>query len=153
MLLIGEMLFLILTHEYKRRHSLLSIDFATMLQGLARPEGFQDVTSGDDFEHEPSNHEKLIGIIQTHASAVVLAGGRAYKLKKPRFLASWTTRRLSCAVISAGRRSASIGASLHTCTWESLLFCCSLKAAFVSVRCFRQKMCPCLPTNARCTTG
>lgn len=52
--------------------------FARMLQALARPEAFAgldhvaDVGSGEPIE-----------IRQTHASAVLLSGERAYKLKKP----------------------------------------------------------------------
>jgi len=65
---------------------LLSIDFATMLQGLARPEAFKDVSLGDELEHTPTSLEGLITVIQTHASAVVLAGERAFKLKKPKNL-------------------------------------------------------------------
>ncbi len=65
---------------------MLSIDFATMLQGLTRPDAFQDVTLGDEPQHELSGHEGPITVIQTHASAVILAGERAYKLKKPKNL-------------------------------------------------------------------
>jgi aminoglycoside phosphotransferase family enzyme/predicted kinase len=56
-----------------------------MLQELARPEAFQDVTSGDELQYDPTGH-KEITVIQTHASAVLLAGERAYKLKKPKNL-------------------------------------------------------------------
>jgi len=86
MLFTGEMLYLNQTRKYKRRHSLLSIDFATMLQGLTRPDAFQDVTLGDKPQHELSGLKALITVIQTHASAVILAGERAYKLKKPKNL-------------------------------------------------------------------
>ena len=65
---------------------MLSINFATMLQGLTRPDAFQDVTLGYEPQHELSSHEGPITVIQTHASAVILAGERAYKLKKPKNL-------------------------------------------------------------------
>ena len=81
---IGEVLYLIQKQQYERGHSLQSIDFATMLQELAKPEAFLDVTLGDELEHESGDNDRLIRVIQTHASAVVLAGERAYKLKKPR---------------------------------------------------------------------
>ncbi len=86
MLNIGEMLFLIQTHQYKRRRSLLSIDFTAMLQELTKPEAFQNTISGDDLQLHPSKLDEQITVIQTHASAVVLAGERVYKLKKPKNL-------------------------------------------------------------------
>jgi len=68
--------------------------FAEMLQALARPEAFprgqpNDTTrvsasEGDSSGHGGSvNGQEQIEIVQTHASAVLLAGDRAYKLKKP----------------------------------------------------------------------
>jgi uncharacterized protein len=51
-----------------------SMDFSTMLHTLAQPGAFPFALSGD----EP------IEVIQTHASAVLLTAGRAYKLKKPK---------------------------------------------------------------------
>ncbi|MGZ3630652.1 MAG: bifunctional aminoglycoside phosphotransferase/ATP-binding protein, partial [Ktedonobacteraceae bacterium] len=63
-----------------------SIDFATMLQELTKPEAFLDVTLGDGLGYEWGGNDRLIRVIQTHASAVVLAGERAYKLKKPKNL-------------------------------------------------------------------
>ncbi len=63
-----------------------AIDFATMLQELTKPGAFLDTTLKDGFEHEPRGNEWLIRVIQTHASAVVLAGKQAYKLKKPKNL-------------------------------------------------------------------
>jgi uncharacterized protein len=57
-----------------------------MLQELARPEAFQDIALGDGFQYKPLDSKELITVIQTHASAVVLAGERAYKLKKPKNL-------------------------------------------------------------------
>jgi uncharacterized protein len=57
-----------------------------MLHELARPVAFQDTTTGDSLQHDSTGHEGLITIIQTHASAVVLADERAYKLKKPKNL-------------------------------------------------------------------
>ena len=83
---IGEVLYLIQKQQYERGHSLQSIDFATMLQELAKPEAFLDVTLGDELEHESGGNDRPIRVIQTHASAVVLAGERAYKLKKPKNL-------------------------------------------------------------------
>ena len=50
------------------------IDFATMLNMLIRPEAFS-VTPPDD---------KPVTVIQTHASAVLLAPDWVYKLKKPK---------------------------------------------------------------------
>src|SRR5690349_18192840 len=47
-------------------------DFATLLAALTRPEAFPCARSCDD-----------ISLRQTHASAVVLAKERVYKLKKP----------------------------------------------------------------------
>ena len=82
----GEVLCLIQMWQYERRHSLQSIDFATMLQELTKPVAFLDVTLGDELEHETGGNERLIRAIQTHASAVVLAGERAYQLKKPKNL-------------------------------------------------------------------
>ena len=63
-----------------------SIDFVTMLNALARPEAFQDAASGDQLQQASPGHDELITVIQTHASAVLLAGERAYKLKKPKNL-------------------------------------------------------------------
>src|SRR5574340_203450 len=83
MLCIGEMLFPIQTHQYKRRPSLFSIDFATMLHELAKPEAFQNTVLGDNYQLHSSKLEGQITVKQTHASAVLLAGERAYKLKKP----------------------------------------------------------------------
>lgn len=57
-----------------------------MLHKLERPEAIQATTSGDRLQHDQTGHEGLITVIQTHASAVVLAGERAYKLKKPKNL-------------------------------------------------------------------
>lgn len=51
-------------------------DFSAMLHALARP----GVLPADSAGHES------IRVVQTHASAVLLAGDRAYKLKKPRNL-------------------------------------------------------------------
>lgn len=51
-----------------RRHD----EFARMLRTLARPEAFPSGVSAEQIE-----------IVQTHASAVLLTGDRAYKLKKP----------------------------------------------------------------------
>jgi len=51
-----------------------TIDFPMMLDALAQPGAFPYALSGD----EP------IKVIQTHASAVLLAADRAYKLKKPK---------------------------------------------------------------------
>ena len=51
-----------------------SMDFPTILHTLAQLGAFPFVLSGD----EP------IEVIQTHASAVLLTAGRAYKLKKPK---------------------------------------------------------------------
>jgi aminoglycoside phosphotransferase family enzyme/predicted kinase len=48
-------------------------DFAHRLRTLTRPEAFPFAVSAD----------QPIAVIQTHASAVLLAGERAYKLKKP----------------------------------------------------------------------
>ncbi len=63
-----------------------SIDFVTMLNALARPEAFQDAASGDQLQQASLGHDQPITVIQTHASAVLLAGERAYKLKKPKNL-------------------------------------------------------------------
>ena len=63
-----------------------SIDFATVLQELTKPEAFLDGTLGDGLGYESGGSDKLIRVIQTHASAVVLAGEQAYKLKKPKNL-------------------------------------------------------------------
>ncbi|HYB01088.1 MAG TPA: AAA family ATPase [Ktedonobacteraceae bacterium] len=65
---------------------MLSTDFSAMLQELAKPEAFQNIVLGDDFQLQPSKLEGQIVVIQTHASAVVLVGERAYKLKKPKNL-------------------------------------------------------------------
>ena len=51
-----------------------AIDFSGMLDALAQPRAFPYTLRGD----EP------ITVMQTHASAVLLAGERAYKLKKPK---------------------------------------------------------------------
>jgi uncharacterized protein len=72
--------------QYERGHSLQSIDFATMLQELTKPEAFLEVTLGDELEHASGGNDRRFRVIQTHASAVVLAGERAYKLKKPKNL-------------------------------------------------------------------
>jgi len=50
-----------------------SIDFATMLKALARPEAFPMALPND----------VAITVIQTHASAVLLIPNHVYKLKKP----------------------------------------------------------------------
>jgi aminoglycoside phosphotransferase family enzyme/predicted kinase len=57
-----------------RQHDSLTIDFPAMLDALAQPGAFPFTLS----DHEP------ITVIQTHASAVLLAANRAYKLKKPK---------------------------------------------------------------------
>lgn len=65
---------------------MLSIDFLTMLNELARPDAFQDAAWGDRLQQVLISSEEPITVMQTHASAVVLAGERAYKLKKPKNL-------------------------------------------------------------------
>lgn len=59
--------------------------FAEMLQALARPQAFPDGCPGGAMRaHAGFMHDTgQIEIVQTHASAVLLAGDRAYKLKKP----------------------------------------------------------------------
>lgn len=49
-------------------------DFTTMLNALTRPEAFPFALPG----------EGSVSVIQTHASAVLLAADRVYKLKKPK---------------------------------------------------------------------
>ena len=49
-------------------------DFTTMLNALTRPEAFPFALPG----------EGGVSVIQTHASAVLLAADRVYKLKKPK---------------------------------------------------------------------
>ncbi len=62
----------------------VSIDFATMLNALARPEAFPDAVSpGDRSQKGYYSDDGPIAVIQTHASAVVLTPDRVYKLKKP----------------------------------------------------------------------
>jgi aminoglycoside phosphotransferase family enzyme/predicted kinase len=68
-----------------------SIDFAMMLDALARPEAFQGTVSRGEREHScgcgpscPYSGDGSITVIQTHASAVVLTPDRVYKLKKPK---------------------------------------------------------------------
>ena len=56
------------------QHVSLTIDFPTMLAALARPDAFPFILAGN----EP------VKVLQTHASAVLLAADRAYKLKKPK---------------------------------------------------------------------
>src|SRR6266571_3060379 len=63
----------------------VSIDFATMLNALARPEAFPDAVSpGDRSQKGYYSDDGPIAVIQTHASAVVLTPDRVYKLKKPK---------------------------------------------------------------------
>lgn len=59
--------------------------FAEMLQSLARPQAFPGGYSGSTIRADAGlvHDAGQIEIIQTHASAVLLAGNRAYKLKKP----------------------------------------------------------------------
>lgn len=57
-----------------QRREPCTIDFPMMLDALAQPGAFPYALPGT----EP------IKVIQTHASAVLLAAGRAYKLKKPK---------------------------------------------------------------------
>src|SRR5579864_7578448 len=57
-----------------RQHDSLTSDFPTMLVALAQPGAFPFALP----DREP------ITVIQTHASTVLLAGDRAYKLKKPK---------------------------------------------------------------------
>jgi uncharacterized protein len=56
------------------RQDSLTIDFPTMLDALAQPGAFPFALPA----------EESITVIQTHASAVLLAADRAYKLKKPK---------------------------------------------------------------------
>jgi aminoglycoside phosphotransferase family enzyme/predicted kinase len=60
--------------EFPRSGYPAYIDFATMLNMLSRPEAFPAALPDD----------KPVTVIQTHASAVLLAPERVYKLKKPK---------------------------------------------------------------------
>ncbi len=55
-------------------HPSAPAEFAALLEALTRPEAFPVALAGD----------RAVEVIQTHASAVLLAGDRAYKLKKPK---------------------------------------------------------------------
>ncbi|HEV2583000.1 MAG TPA: hypothetical protein VGT44_19225, partial [Ktedonobacteraceae bacterium] len=57
-----------------RQHDSFSSDFTTMLNALAQPGAFPFALPDSE----------VIEVMQTHASAVLLAADRAYKLKKPK---------------------------------------------------------------------
>lgn len=60
--------------------------FAKMLSALALPEAFPTVSANTEGASGIGRAQTAVGqveVVQTHASAVLLAGNRAYKLKKP----------------------------------------------------------------------
>src|SRR5258708_3015870 len=66
----------IITRDVARNHAIdtpAQPSFASLLAQVSQPAAFP----------EPLSPAETIPVIQTHASAVLLAGDRAYKLKKP----------------------------------------------------------------------
>jgi uncharacterized protein len=60
--------------QFMEQPDFFTVDFTTMLDSLAQPGAYPCALPGD----EP------IKVVQTHASAVLLAADRVYKLKKPK---------------------------------------------------------------------
>lgn len=61
------------------------VDFATMLNALARPEAFPGMAFPEQRSKQGGfSDDGSISVIQTHASAALLTPERVYKLKKPK---------------------------------------------------------------------
>jgi len=85
----------------------VSPELSILLASLTQPQAFPDSLPQDE----------TITLIQTHASAVLLAGTRAYKLKKARDFGFFDYSTRICAATFASKRLYSILAWPHRCIW------------------------------------